>query len=197
MKTCDYGCDQEAIYQLKNGNWCCSKSQNSCLEVRRKLSEVHKGKILSKETRKKLSDANKGKIFSKEHKKKLSEAGKGKKVSKEHKKKLSEIRKGKKLSKKTRKKMSEVRKKKEKLTVVKIKKQYPFFSEIEEIRYNIKEKEIQVHCKNHSCPNSKEKGGWFTPTKTQLYHRANTLIHFKILKKHTLKKNISNLGNLF
>ena len=30
------------------------------------------------------------------------------------------------------------------------------------------EKEIQVHCKNHNCRNSKEKGGWFTPTGRQI-----------------------------
>lgn len=27
---CSYGCGQEAIYQLKNGKWCCCKSANSC-----------------------------------------------------------------------------------------------------------------------------------------------------------------------
>ena len=36
---CDYGCGCEAIYQLKNGKWCCSKSVNSCPEMRRKNSE--------------------------------------------------------------------------------------------------------------------------------------------------------------
>jgi len=30
MKLCEYGCGQEAKYQLKNGKWCCSKSSNSC-----------------------------------------------------------------------------------------------------------------------------------------------------------------------
>lgn len=38
-KKCEYGCNQEAKYQLKNGKWCCSKSQNSCLEIRKKCSE--------------------------------------------------------------------------------------------------------------------------------------------------------------
>lgn len=28
---CDYGCGQPAKYQLKNGKWCCSKNQSSCV----------------------------------------------------------------------------------------------------------------------------------------------------------------------
>lgn len=37
--VCDYGCGQEAIFQLKSGKWCCSKSVNSCPEMRRKNRE--------------------------------------------------------------------------------------------------------------------------------------------------------------
>lgn len=36
---CEYGCGQEAKFQLKCGKWCCSKSQNSCLAVRNKNSK--------------------------------------------------------------------------------------------------------------------------------------------------------------
>lgn len=36
---CDYGCGTEAIYQLKSGKWCCSKSVNSCPEMRKKNSQ--------------------------------------------------------------------------------------------------------------------------------------------------------------
>lgn len=36
---CDYGCGQEGIYQLKCGKWCCSKSINSCLGMRKKNSQ--------------------------------------------------------------------------------------------------------------------------------------------------------------
>ena len=46
------------------------------------------------------------------------------------------------------------------------------------MRYNpnkLDEKEIQVHCKNHNCKNSKEKGGWFTPTQKQITDRKNFL----------------------
>jgi hypothetical protein len=41
---CDYGCGQEAKFEFKNGKWCCSKSQNSCLEIRKKISESNKEK---------------------------------------------------------------------------------------------------------------------------------------------------------
>jgi hypothetical protein len=35
--------------------------------------------------------------------------------------------------------------------------------------------EIQVHCKNPDCANSKEKNGWFTPVDQQLGIRARAL----------------------
>ena len=44
MKFCDYGCGEEAKHQLKNGKWCCSKSQNSCSNIREKLSISSTGK---------------------------------------------------------------------------------------------------------------------------------------------------------
>ncbi len=37
---------------------------------------------------------------------------------------------------------------------------YPFFCQVEELREDPKTGEIQGHCKNHNCKNSKEKGGW-------------------------------------
>lgn len=38
-KKCDYGCGQKAKHQLYNGKWCCNKSPNSCLHVRKKNSK--------------------------------------------------------------------------------------------------------------------------------------------------------------
>lgn len=38
---CKY-CGNEALYQLKNGSWCCEKTHTSCPEVRRKNSEKQK-----------------------------------------------------------------------------------------------------------------------------------------------------------
>lgn len=32
---CEYGCGKEAKFQLKNGKWCCEKSQNSCDNVKK------------------------------------------------------------------------------------------------------------------------------------------------------------------
>ena len=34
---CDYGCGNEAKYQLKNGKWCCSKHYNSCPAIKEKV----------------------------------------------------------------------------------------------------------------------------------------------------------------
>jgi len=55
------------------------------------------------------------------------------------------------------------------------KKIYPFFTQIEDIRDDPKTGLIQVRCKNHNCKNSKEKGGWFTPSGIQLYERVRQL----------------------
>ena len=40
---CDYGCGQEAKFQFKNGNWCCSKNIAQCPVFRKKNSESKKG----------------------------------------------------------------------------------------------------------------------------------------------------------
>ncbi|MCF8019907.1 MAG: hypothetical protein K9L62_10950 [Vallitaleaceae bacterium] len=146
-KICDYGCGHEATHQFKNGKWCCSKFSNSCPKVRKKRSISSKGR----------SVWNKGKIMSCEHIEKIRKGKVGKPLSLKHKQKIS-------LTKK--------------LSIKYIKKTYNLFSKIEEMRYNPHkpdEKEIQVHCKNHNCKNSKEHGGWFTPTGIQLYERIRQL----------------------
>ena len=65
------------------------------------------------------------------------------------------------------------------LSIKQINERYPFFSKIEEIRYNpdkpIEEREIQGHCKYFDCVNSKERGGWFTLTGYQLSDRIKCL----------------------
>jgi len=55
------------------------------------------------------------------------------------------------------------------------KEKYPFFCQVEELREDPKTGEIQGHCKNHNCKNSKEKGGWFTLSYTQIYERIRQL----------------------
>ena len=44
---CSYGCGQEALYQLKNGKWCCEKNYNSCTENRRKHKEDLKNLVMT------------------------------------------------------------------------------------------------------------------------------------------------------
>jgi len=60
------------------------------------------------------------------------------------------------------------------LTIEKIKERYPIFFKEEKMKYSVN-KQIQVHCKNHDCINSNEKGGWFIPTRTQLVERIRQL----------------------
>ena len=158
-------------------------------EHRKKISNTNKRENLSEETIKKMSESHKGKVFSEETKRRMSESRKGKisskkgiKLSEEHKRKISESKKGNKhhFFGKTR---SEETKRKiqlsNKYSIEYILKKYSFFSKIEEMRYDpdkpIEEKEIQVHCKYFDCENSKEKGGWFTPTASQLHERIRNL----------------------
>jgi len=145
-QLCDYGCGQEAKHQFKNGKWCCSRNFRSCPVQQKKVSKSMMGKNTGKTTG----------PLSEEHKKKISKSMKGKNTgpqSEEHRKKRSEAK---------------------KLTLKDYKEKYPFFFKVEELRENIKG-EIQAHCKNHNCENSKEKDGWFIPTTKQLQDRKNCL----------------------
>jgi len=49
----------------------------------------------------------------------------------------------------------------------------PFLCQIEEIK--IEDNQFKVHCKYSECINSKEKGGWFTPTMIQIDNRIAAL----------------------
>jgi hypothetical protein len=165
MRICDYGCSQEAIHQLKNGKWCCCERFNSCPEVRKKNSEKNKIKQSGK------NNGMYGKKHSIESKRKNSKSNK--KVwadptsifnSKKYRKKLKESLK---LVGKSRRR-----------TISMLKEKYPLFCKMEKMRYDPDkpgEKEIQVHCANHNCSNSKEKGGWFTPTGNQFHERIRAL----------------------
>lgn len=103
------------LYNMTDGG----EGQSGCSpseEIRKKYSELYKGKSISEETKKKISNGNKGKIRTEEFKKNLSEKKKGFKHSEETRKKMSEQRMGNKyalgniLSEETRKKMSESKK---------------------------------------------------------------------------------------
>lgn len=63
-------------------------------ETKKKLSDAHKGKTLSKEHRMKLSEAHKGEVWTKERRNKLSKSTTGHKVSEETREKIREKLKG-------------------------------------------------------------------------------------------------------
>ena len=63
-------------------------------EIRRKISESHKGKHHTDDARKKMSESHKGKKFSEETRRKMSESHKGKTMSEESRRKMSEAKKG-------------------------------------------------------------------------------------------------------
>jgi len=179
MKLCDYGCGREAKFQFKNEKWCCSKSLSSCDKIRKKNSESNKGKKrvpLSEEHKRKISETLKGKsTWNKgipcfeETKRKISKSLKGKKtgpLSEETKKKMSEVHKGKILSEEHKRKIGH--------NLKYYKEKYPFFCRVEELKENEKG-EIYGHCKNHNCKNSKEKGGWFILSGSQIGERIGCL----------------------
>jgi len=161
--VCKY-CGKKAKHQFKDKSWCCSKHHNQCPTMRKKRTgENHPlfGKKHSKETIKKMSQAKKGKT--------PWNKGKTGIYSEKTLKKFSEVSKNKiKFTPEMRAKWSQAKT----LSIEDIQQKYPLFSKIEEIRYNPdNKKEIQTHCKNHNCKNSKEKGGWFTPTRESFFTR--------------------------
>ena len=102
---CEYGCGKESKFYFKEvKKWCCSKSTNSCEEVRRKKSESATGYIHTEESKQKMR-----KPHSDEHKKNSSishkgqESGmKGKQHSNESKLKMSKSLTGRKISEKNK-----------------------------------------------------------------------------------------------
>ncbi len=167
-RYCEYGCSKEATTQFKNGRWCCSKHHNQCSSIRKtRTGENHPlfGKKHSKETIEKMSQIKKGKIpwnkgrtriYSKETLRKMSNSSKG------------QIKFTDELRARWRKAA--------RLSIEDIKNKYPLFSKMEEMRYNPHNtNEIQTHCKNHKCNNSKENGGWFAPTRESFFTRIYRL----------------------
>ena len=62
MKICEYGCEQEAKHQFKNGKWCCSKYISQCPEITMFRSQSLKNKWKKEEhPNKGNSPPNKGK----------------------------------------------------------------------------------------------------------------------------------------
>ena len=156
MRICEYGCGREAKFPPRKGmrKWSCSKNPNSC-PAKRKENSIQKEKEWKDPNSGLNSDLRRDKQSDKM--KELREDPDSEYNSDLYKEKMSIST---------------------KLTIEQIKERHPFFSDIEEMRYNPdkpEEKEIQVHCTNHNCPNSKEKGGWFTPTRNQFKNRKDWL----------------------
>jgi hypothetical protein len=189
---CDYGCGQKATHQFKNGKWCCSKFVTQCPQIVKQNTEANrniwknpKSMFNSEKYRKKLSKACKGKLpwnknKSKNNDTRILNQSNSLKCTWNDKNSFLNSREYRNNLRLAQNKIDVKYKKsigrKNSIKILKIK--YPFFSRIEEMRYNPDkpgEKEIQVHCKNHLCPNSKEQGGWFTPTYSQLYERIRQL----------------------
>ena len=204
MHICDYGCGQEATYQFKNGKWCCSKNVSQCPSTKKRISEWGKtrtgklnsfyGKTHTYKSKQLISNNRSGMLSGEDHplygktrsdktKEKISLSNKGKCKGKIpwNKGKTYEELYGKEKAKFLKKKHSNEMKNRipwNEFTLDYIQMYHPFFFRIEEMRYNPEnrdKKEIQVHCKNHNCPNSKEQGGWFTPIYSQLYERIRQI----------------------
>ena len=175
MKICEYGCGQEAKFYFPTvDKWCCSEHYRQC-PVRRKETSIQKEK--------EWQDPNSG-LNSDLCRDKRSDKMKEKWENPDSEYNLDLCKK--KQSNKKREVWedpdsvynSTLYRNKLKLTIEQIQQKYKTFSAEEEMRYNPdkpEEKEIQVHCKNHLCPNSKEKSGWFTPKKQELKNRIYAL----------------------
>ena len=150
MNKCIY-CGQIAKHQFKNGKWCCTKSKNSCPEMRKRNGYGNKGKKRSKEFRNMMSHLMTGE---KNHMTGTSGYWGGKKRSKKdiEKFKLSHL-----------------------IDLEEIKKRYPFFYKIEDIKEGNKPGLFKVRCKNHNCKNSKENGGWFELPYSKISERIRAL----------------------
>jgi 5-methylcytosine-specific restriction endonuclease McrA len=193
MKLCDYGCNRVANFQFKNGKYCCEDNISKCPAIISKIKYSRMGELnpnygrsMSQKERSKRSRYMKEKRadpnssynttqFKEKQRKSMIKTRNTEEWKSKAKNWMRNAWKENRIGNeewKTKQKISQ------KITINKIKRKYHFFSKIEEMRYNPnkpKEKEIQVHCKNHNCPNSKEQGGWFTPTYYQLYERIRQL----------------------
>ncbi len=172
MYFCDYGCGKEATHQFKNGKWCCNKTTSKCIEVKRLIGKKSTGRDCTADTRKKLSECAKRRKVTKELREKIrigkigdKNPMKNYKWSNSQKIKISKKLKGRVPWNKDKK-----------YTLKDYHKNYPFLCKVEELR-ELNNGDIQGHCKNHNCSNSKEQGGWFTLKRKQINQRRIQLEH--------------------
>ncbi|MCK5604573.1 hypothetical protein KAR91_21980 [Candidatus Pacearchaeota archaeon] len=183
---CSYGCYQEAKFYIGSKRKpCCSDKWFKCQAIRNKISNSNKGKQHSIKTKEKMSESRKGQnhpMYGKRHSKetiqKMSSVKKGKPAWNKGKTDIYSEDTLKRMSNSSRTQIDftkDMRLKWSKaatMTIEDIKSKYPLFSQIEEMRYNPENPtELQVHCKNHKCKNSKEHNGWFTPKREVIFSR--------------------------
>jgi group I intron endonuclease len=94
------------LYNLTDGG---DGVSNPSAEIRKKIGDGKRGKIVSEETRQRLRDSHIGKIFPDEQRRKISDGNRGKVRSAETKAKMSAARKGKPLSEEHRMMLSELK----------------------------------------------------------------------------------------
>ena len=143
---CEYGCGNEAVYQFKNGKWCCKESSKKCPEIIKKSSDGRKGKKRTEEQILNISVAHMGQ-------KSLTKGKSYKELYGEE--KAIEIKEKMRINKLVTK------------DIDKIKIRYPFLYLVEE--FEVKEETVYVKCKNSKC------NRWFEPTYTQIYERHRAL----------------------
>jgi hypothetical protein len=161
MKLCQCGCGKEVKYLYVRGHN--TKGKKHLEETKKKMLKIKQGE----------KNPLFGKNHSEETKKKMSESMKNKKPWNKGKKNCFSVETIKQMISSHQYQVSW-----NKFTIEKLKIKHSFFSRIEEMRYNpdkLNKKEIQVHCKNRCCENSKEKSGWFTPSYIQIYERIRQL----------------------
>ena len=158
MKLCDYGCGREAKHYFPTANkWCCEKDCKSCSkskeEQSKRMKKVHNRPDVKNNHKKAAKEKWKNLDYRQDILKRIKEG-----INQQGVKEKQSIS--------------------HKYTIDQIQERYKTFTREEEMRYNPdkpEEKEIQVHCKYDKCDNSKEKGGWFTPVKSQIYERIRQL----------------------
>jgi len=149
---CDYGCKEEGIHILRNGKRCCHESFKKCSAVILKSSKSRKGLTRNLEQKNNISISHIGQRSFKKGLTYNEMYGQEKAENIKEKMRNNKV-----------------------LTLQKIKKKYSFLFLVEEIIEDPENKLIKVHCKYSECENSKEKGGWFTPSYTQIYERHRAL----------------------
>jgi 5-methylcytosine-specific restriction endonuclease McrA len=187
---CNYGCGRIAKYKFANGKFCCSKNIAKCPAIKKQRSISHRNFFKNEETEDKEKRIEKHKIiWSKERKEEARKKSIIQWQNPEHKKLQSKIKKEYYRNESNQKKKQRYKKIKNGWTIDKkkqarinrlltsevIKKRYPFFAKVEEIKDGPNPGEYFVHCKNHNCNKSKEKNGWFLTSYRKIYERIRAL----------------------